>query len=205
MIVRPHTSRSEPAGVLAGDLKLVRGVLSRTPRAVERFVTRIACVARMVAHHNRRLGRPLRDQELADVCQEIALAILRKLDQYDGSVPLEAWVYRFCQLELYVHLRRENRLPRFLADLDGADDKLSALDAEPFRFESLHHQVEQLPAEDAAVLRLKHFAGLTFLEIATELEISTNTAKTRYYRALDRLRRGLAPCERTTYPESRAQ
>ncbi len=53
--------------------------------------------------------------------------------------------------------------------------------------------LEALPAEQKAVLVLKVWEGLTFAEIAEVLDISANTAASRYRYALDKLRAGLRP------------
>ena len=48
--------------------------------------------------------------------------------------------------------------------------------------------LSMLSPGESEVIRLKHFAQMTFEEIAERLGISANTAKTRYYRGLERLR-----------------
>lgn len=52
--------------------------------------------------------------------------------------------------------------------------------------------LRELPEPQAEVLVLRIWAGLTFPQIATALEISTNTAASRYRYALDKLRETLA-------------
>jgi RNA polymerase sigma-70 factor, ECF subfamily len=51
----------------------------------------------------------------------------------------------------------------------------------------------ELPADQRAVLHLKLWEGLTFEQIAAALEISPNTAASRYRYGLDKLRRLLRP------------
>ena len=52
---------------------------------------------------------------------------------------------------------------------------------------------KQLPPEQRAVAHLKLWEGATFEEIAESLEISVNTAASRYRYALDKLRTRLRP------------
>ena len=59
--------------------------------------------------------------------------------------------------------------------------------------EVVHAALARLPADEAMVMRLKHFEGLTFDEIGTRQAISPNTVKTRYYRALAAMRAQLGP------------
>jgi len=51
----------------------------------------------------------------------------------------------------------------------------------------------ELPPEQRAVAHLKLWEGLTFEEIAAILELSPNTAASRYRYALDKLRGRLRP------------
>lgn len=57
--------------------------------------------------------------------------------------------------------------------------------------ESLRRAVASLPFEDREVLAYKLDGGLTFREIGALLDISPNTAASRYRYALERLRRAL--------------
>ena len=52
--------------------------------------------------------------------------------------------------------------------------------------------LDRLAPADAEVLRLKHFEDLTLEAIARRTGSALNTVKSRYYRALDRLRRSVA-------------
>ena len=56
--------------------------------------------------------------------------------------------------------------------------------------------IERIDPRDAEVIQLKHFRHLSFDEIGETLGISPNTAKSRYYRALVRLREMLDPQRR---------
>jgi RNA polymerase sigma-70 factor (ECF subfamily) len=65
-------------------------------------------------------------------------------------------------------------------------------DEEVFRRE-LAVALGELPAEQRAVVHLKLWEGLTFEEIAAVLELSPNTAASRYRYGLDKLRGRLRP------------
>ncbi len=170
------------------DVVLVQKARRKEPAAVEAFLERLKCVPRMLAFKNSQLGSPLNRIELEDVSQDILLAVWRKLDQYTGQGNLESWVYRFCFLELMARIRSLGRQQRLLRD--------AALDApaagrpppDPVRYEEMYRCLNALGNPVADVIRLKHFEELTFEEIAERLQVSTNTAKTRYYRALPQLR-----------------
>lgn len=145
----------------------------------------------MLTAKNAQLGGPLRDHELQDLVQDAIYAVWRKLPEFEGRSALETWLYRFCFLELMRRLREERRLPSPLTDVFGdAELQVAAPSAVTTAADTelVYHAIAQLPDGEAAVVRLKHFDELTFAEIGDQLELSPNTAKTRYYRAILKLR-----------------
>ncbi|MEQ8765705.1 MAG: sigma-70 family RNA polymerase sigma factor [Planctomycetota bacterium] len=170
------------------DLDLVQRALLRQPEALGGLVERLQCVPRILLYKNRQLGAPLSGHELEDLAQETLLAIWKKLDRFEGRSRLETWVYRFCFLELMARLRHLNRQPTFVSDVEPLTDGRSARPPDPFRFETIYRGLEKLDAGSASILKMKHFEGLTFDQIAERLGVSSNTVKTRYYRALPKLR-----------------
>lgn len=177
--------------VVLADLKLIQGVLDGSRDDLDAFIERMRCIPRIQGARNRRLGRPLTPEDLADLAQETFVVIWKKLGTFRGEAPLEAWVHRFCVLTLMNSVRRASyRHTDELFDVhrDESPDPTERLDDEV-----LIEALEGLPEDEAVVLRLKHFEDLAFPEIGRRLEISPNTAKTRYYRGLDRLRTRLQP------------
>ena len=83
---------------------------------------------------------------------------------------------------------RENFAAEMVSPFAPADDP----DEETFRNE-LAGALAELPPEQRAVAHLKLWEGLTFGQIAAALEISPNTAASRYRYALDKLRDRLRP------------
>lgn len=184
--------RTEPpnAARFEGDVTLARDTLRGRPEAVADFVNRMRCVPRLIAAQNARLGRPLDEHDLADLVQDTLVIVWTKLEHYAGRGSLETWVYRISRLELFNSMRRKKRGPRLVDDLStpaqDAPDTPTAADLEDH--ERLYRSLQRLRPVEAVIMRHKHFDQLTFEEIATTLAISTNTAKTRYYRALRKLR-----------------
>jgi len=89
------------------DLSLVRAALGGD-RAARRFMAeRAQIVPRVLAALNRRWGRPLTEQDLEDLSQDVVLDVLQKLEAYRGVSPFDAWLYRFCSLQLRNRIRRE--------------------------------------------------------------------------------------------------
>lgn len=178
----------------ARDLALVRGTLNGDPESVEWLAARLCCVPRILASLNRRIGRPLREEDIADLAQDTVIVIWEKLETFEGRGRIETWVYRFCFLSLMNRVRRRERRSRVV---ESGSDGLEAIAANvpPVwnRYEALEAGLEELGPPESDVIRRKHFGERTFAEISKEDGISANTVKARYYRGLAWLRRRLAP------------
>ncbi len=177
------------------DLELVRLVMQRQPPALERFVNRMQCVPRFVAARNAQMGRPLGNESIEDLVQDVLAVVWRKLPAFQGEAGLETWVYQFCEFELRNAIRRA--VPKRARSLEDLEDKDEVGSQEPANsaagddLESVYVAMQRLSAAEARIMRLKHFEALTFEAIALRLSMSQSTIKTRYYRALDKLRRHL--------------
>ncbi len=142
----------------------------------------------MVAFQNKRLGGSLDAGELEDLVQETLTQIWRKLPDYAGDGALESWVFRFVYFEVLARLRQLRRVPQLLDEVDDPPEPEAAEAPGAFEYERLHLALERLDAEAARIIRLKHYDELTFEDIGARLGVPTNTAKTRYYRGLAKLR-----------------
>ena len=57
--------------------------------------------------------------------------------------------------------------------------------------------MEQLPFEQRQIIALKHYSGMSLRAIGHSLDLSPNTAKSRYRYGMDKLRQILKDCEVT--------
>ena len=175
------------------DLRLVRRALDGDRRALDDLIDRLAFVPKTLASLNARLGYHLPASDIADLGQETLIKVLDKLAHYEGRGRFESWVHRICFLELMNFLRTEGRRSRIkgvpldtVAETLRAPDQGSAAD-----YEALLNGLDELGPPESDIIRMKHFESATFEEIAAVLGISPNTAKTRYYRGIDWMRRHL--------------
>lgn len=173
------------------DLQLVRAALRGREKAAELLIERLACIPAMVRSKHARLGMPLDVHGLEDVIQNTMAAVWSKLGDFEGRSSLETWIFGFCVNELFkgIHrTRRERGRREELVEEPAREDE----DPAPC-YQSLHDSLHRLGGAGERVIRMKHFEGLTFEQIGERLSISSNTAKTHYYRGLQRLRRWVAP------------
>ena len=200
-----RAAEGEAAAANRADVELARQARRGDPEAVKRLVARLACVRRFLVYRNRRFGNALSPDELEDVIQETLFAVWRKLDDYRGHGSLEAWSYRFSYLELLTRMRKLERRPQLLDDVEGGVlEPRASLGPDALEFEHLYRALDKLSHPGAEVIRLKFLEHLTFDEISARLAIPTNTAKTRFYRGLTKLRaelsKGRSPREENEAP-----
>jgi RNA polymerase sigma-70 factor (ECF subfamily) len=126
-----------------------------------------------------------------DIVQEAFVKFWRRHHKIDNRALLYATV-RSIALD---HIRRDSRRARREAEaFSGAEQS-----AQP-QFEcagesqqALAAAIDLLPHEQREVLVMKIWNDLTFAEIASALEISQNTAASRYRYALSALRKNFQP------------
>ncbi len=175
------------------DVEMVRSVLSGDRAAIDRLVQRLACVPRILAAKNQRLGSQLTREDLLDLVQDVLALVWRKLPGYRGDAALESWIYPFCVLELLNAERRKRLCTRHFKG--EPPDEPVAVDPPPREegFARLYEGLARLSPPQASCIRLRCFQGAPFEEIAERLSIPISTAKTHYYRGMQRLRALLGP------------
>lgn len=126
-------------------------------------------------------------RELAeDAVQTTMLKAWRAAASFDTSRALAPWLYTIARRVTIDIYRREHRVAVPM-ELDEEPE------VTPTSFEHLWEAWEirlaiaQLPPDEADVVRLAHFMGLTHREIAEKLELPLGTVKSRSARAHSRL------------------
>ena len=135
------------------------------------------------------LGRP---QDAEDAVQEVFMAMVRGRRKLAEVRDLTA--YLFAALR-HAAARRAAQRAREPAGGDAAAQEavapLAPSEAEPLS-ERLRRAIGELPPPQREVIALKIEGELTFAQIAEALDISINTAASRYRYALEKLRVVLA-------------
>ena len=188
MPTTPRTPKDGSSG--RDDLYLAREALKGGQDAVDVFVERMRCIPRMLTSLNSRRNNYLSPDDIADLSQEVFTTVWKKLETYQGEAALETWVYSFCLLMMMNSVRKKARQPHAIED-DAPEPSAPVPDPSALTApdeEAVHAALGKLGAAERSVVELKQFEALTFEDIAERLSISTNTAKTRYYRGLTKLR-----------------
>jgi RNA polymerase sigma factor (sigma-70 family) len=128
-------------------------------------------------------------QLAADLVQEsfLRLAEQHGKERIDNT---QAWLYRTAQNLLIDHVRRQRRhktdsVPH--EDLDGIVEERPGLDEQTIaerRTQQLHAAVAELPPRTREIFRLNRLEGLTYAEVARQLDISDSSVQKHLAKAL---------------------
>ncbi len=136
------------------------------------------------------------EADTRDLLQELFVKLARQPGLLDGVREERAFLIRLAHNLAIDALRRRATRQKNYDQLAADTAALFATSADPdeqaFR-ETLAQAVGDLPADQRAVLHLKLWEGMTFDQIAEALDISPNTAASRYRYGLDKLRDRLRP------------
>jgi RNA polymerase sigma-70 factor (ECF subfamily) len=136
------------------------------------------------------------EADTRDLLQELFIKLARQPGLLDGVREKRAFLIRLAHNLAIDALRRratrQKNYDQLAADTAAFFAPSADPDGQAFR-ETLAQALGELPADQRAVLHLKLWEGLTFEQIAEALNISPNTAASRYRYGLDKLRDRLRP------------
>ena len=120
-----------------------------------------------------------------DAVQEALVRIVRYRGKYDPSKPFKPWLQAIVRNTCIDMVRKRARYEELLEEY--AEPGSSCM-ARVNTAERVHAVMAGLSHEDAHLLNLRYFAGMSFHEIAGRLGVSLDAAKKRCQRLLARLR-----------------
>lgn len=167
----------EPEDEIACVARCLKGDTS----AFEPLVTRYQRVLFTVAL--RLLGNA---DDARDATQNAFIRAYERLDTFDPSRRFFSWIYRIVVNES-LNLRRAQRPHEPLpATLETGADALDRLEARELS-ERVQGALMALSHEHREVVVMRHFADLSYEEIAETLDIPAKTVKSRLFSARQRL------------------
>jgi RNA polymerase sigma-70 factor (ECF subfamily) len=174
------------ARATAGDLESFNQLVTRWERPIYALAYRT-------------LGR---EEDAHDFVQEAFLRAYRGLRGFKGQAKFSSWLYRITLNLCRDWIRRERRAP--VVQVPEGTDPVDLADQHVAPSESVEELVArremsaavakamaELPDEQRTAIMLKEYHGLTFQEIADQLDCPLSTVKTRLYQGLSVLRRRL--------------
>lgn len=179
---------------IMSDQELVKLYLSGNEKALEMLVNR---------HQDKMFTSVymlVRDRALAeDILQDAFFKIISTLKggKYNEEGKFIQWAMRIARNLVIDHFRKAKKMP-MVTDSEGNDvfsyinvkeDNQEDLLIQSEKDQKIRRLIEELPNEQREVLVLRHYAEMSFKEIATLTGVSINTALGRMRYALNNLRK----------------
>ncbi len=178
--------RTLVARILGGDRDRFAELVSRYEKRVINYVYRIT--------H--------RYEDAHDLTQEIFVKVFLALDRYDPKYQFSTWVFRIAQNSAIDALRKKSVAEVPLVrpgDEDTGKEREFADDGvSPYRAlknkqltAAIDKAVERLPPDYRELIQLRHFAELSYEEIASMKKLPLGTVKNKLFRARNLLKDAL--------------
>jgi RNA polymerase sigma-70 factor (ECF subfamily) len=172
------------------DGEVVRRVLAGDEDLFEVLVRRYQ--VRLVSHVTRMVGN--RDDAM-DLSQEIFLRVFQALDRFNPAYKFSTWLFRIAGNAAIDHLRKRRLRTVSLEPADPEsglpsppEQRSPGLD--PYgelrnveRGDAIARAIQELPLDFRELIALRHFAGLSYDEIATVKNMPLGTVKNKLFRA----------------------
>ena len=176
------------------DEALIAAALNGSAYAWEKLVKRYE--SKIYNHGLRLMGNR---SDAMDLLQEVFLGVYRNLHRFRGDAKFSSWIFRIAHNKAIDLSRRKRLLTGYPVAVEEDDDPFEGMPAELSEepdvklMQSQQNNrtlalLTQLPVEQKLIAELKIFQSMTFEEIADMQDISENTAKTRFYTALKKLK-----------------
>jgi RNA polymerase sigma factor (sigma-70 family) len=189
------TSRMASAGDATSDAHLIAAVRRGSDLAFEQLYRRYsASVGRFVAARVRDSGRA------EDLLQEIFLSALRRIRATDGTIVFRPWIFEIAKNAAIDHYRRTSRTEEVSIHADDVlrpADQLRLMGAPHARpenavlhkeqFDQLRGAFAELSTNHHRVLVLRELEGLSYREIAKEMDMTRPAVESALFRARRRL------------------
>ncbi len=181
-----------------GEAELVRRAKDGDMAAFEQLISNYQIKIYHIAYH-----MLSNEQDAEDAAQEAMIKAYRYLGSFKEESGFYTWIYRITHNICLDMLRRRKRSLTHETDLvkkdqDGQEAELQIVDAKPQPEEQLlrlqvqnemQNAIAELKENYRVVLVMRDIEGMSYDDIATVLEISAGTVKSRLNRARENLRK----------------
>lgn len=175
--------------MLKSDQSLINKALSGSAQAWDMLVTR-----HEKRVYNYALRMTMNPDDALDLMQDVFVSVFRNLHQFRHESSFPRWLLKIAaNRTVDFHRRGLKRQSEFSGDQVFED--IAQTENDPFddllkreTNRQIVAMLNQLPSEQRLTVEMKFFQHMTFEEIAQMLEISPNTAKTRLYAGLRKMK-----------------
>lgn len=126
--------------------------------------------------------------EADDIVQKTFLSFYNNMNKLDMSSSVRPWLFKVARNNCLDHIKRKKPVnfstiaPDDVFDIPDEDPSLEAKLDNAELLETVKREISNLPPQYSEVMLLKYFEDMTFEQIGETLEISSNTAKSNFYR-----------------------
>src|SRR2546423_12713479 len=173
--------------------RILGGDRDRFTELVRRYEKRLVNYVYRMTH---------RYEEAHDLAQEIFVKVYLALDRYDPKYQFSTWLFRIAQNAAIDVLRKkalmEVPLARPSEDEPQKEREFADGGVSPYRAlknkqlaAAIDKAVQNLPSDYRELIQLRHFAELSYEEIATMKKLPLGTVKNKLFRARNLLKEQL--------------
>ncbi|HEX9983400.1 MAG TPA: sigma-70 family RNA polymerase sigma factor [Thermoanaerobaculia bacterium] len=175
--------------------RILDGERDRFTELVKRYEKRLINYVYRITH---------RYEEAHDLAQEIFVKVYLALDRYDPKYQFSTWLFRIAQNSAIDTLRKKS-LPEVPIARQSTDEEPTGKEREfadggvsPYRAmknkqlsAAIDKAVDNLPPDYRELIQLRHFAEMSYEEIATMKKLPLGTVKNKLFRARNLLKDAL--------------
>ncbi len=180
------------------DRELVAAILAGEQ---ERFAELVQRYERRLINYVYRMIRNYEDAH--DLAQEIFIKVYMALDRYDPKYQFSTWIFRIAQNAAIDQIRKKTLPEESLTKEDRQEggERQMQIEADvvsPYRAvfniemaDAIETAVQDLPEDYRDLIELRHFAELSYDEIAEVKQLPLGTVKNKLFRARNMLKERL--------------
>ena len=175
--------------------RILEGDRDRFTELVKRYEKRVVNYVYRITH---------RYEEAHDLAQEIFVKVFMALDRYDPKYQFSTWLFRIAQNTAIDALRKKSVVevpiakPATQTDEESKDREFADTGVSPYRAlknkqlaGAIDKAVLELPPDYRELIQLRHFAELSYEEIASMKKLPLGTVKNKLFRARNMLKETL--------------
>jgi RNA polymerase sigma-70 factor (ECF subfamily) len=173
--------------------RVLEGDRDRFTELVKRYEKRVVNYVYRITH---------RYEEAHDLTQEIFVKVFVALDRYDPKYQFSTWLFRIAQNSAIDALRKKSIAEVPIAkqsnDEETKDREFADTGVSPYRAlknkqlaAAIDQAVVELPPDYRELIQLRHFAELSYEEIASMKKLPLGTVKNKLFRARNMLKESL--------------
>jgi len=170
--------------------RILEGDRDRFTELVRRYEKRLVNYVYRITH---------RYEDAHDLAQEIFVKVYLALDRYDPKYQFSTWLFRIAQNASIDALRKKSiaevSMSRTVGDEEGKEREFADGGVSPYRAmknkqlsAAIDEAVLNLPSDYRELIQLRHFAELSYEEIATMKKLPLGTVKNKLFRARNLLK-----------------